>query len=108
MPNNLYDDVKSTFDFLPPTLPEIYCYMIEIDTSMSSCIPGINAKICKTLLDKIPSKFVHLFANSLFSAKFPTAWTNLYVTLLPKDGDKNEPGNWRPISQTILYAKILE
>ena len=30
------------------------------------------------------------------------------VTLLPKDGDKTNPRNWRPISQTILFAKILE
>ena len=30
------------------------------------------------------------------------------MTLIPKDGDKTEPANWRPISQTIIFAKILE
>ena len=30
------------------------------------------------------------------------------VTLIPKDGDKNDPGNWRQISQTVIFAKILE
>ena len=82
--------------------------MIEIDIDTSSCVKGVNAKTCKVILDKIPSKFVHLFANSLFVAKFPEAWTCSYVTLIPKDGDKTIPGNWRPISQTVLFAKILE
>ena len=31
-----------------------------------------------------------------------------YVTLLPKCGDISSVGNWRPISQTIIFAKILE
>ena len=103
-----YNDVNSNLDFIPPTLEDIYCYMMEIDVNTSSCIEGINTKICKILLDKIPSKFVHLFATSLYYSKFPMAWTCSYVTLIPKDGDKTLPGNWRPISQTIVFAKILE
>ena len=64
--------------------------------------------MCEILLDIIPSKFCHLFANSLYSGSFPHSWTSALVTLLPKEGDKNKPGNWRPISQTMLFAKILE
>ena len=30
------------------------------------------------------------------------------VTPLPKTGDPRNPGNWRPISQTCIFAKILE
>ena len=99
-----YNDVNINLDFIPPTLEDIYCYMMEIDVNTSSCIEGIS----KILLDKIPSKFVHLFATSLYYSKFPMAWTCSYVTLIPKDGDKTLPGNWRPISQTIVFAKILE
>ena len=65
-------------------------------------------KICKTALDAVPNKFRHLFATSLFSGQFPTQWTCAYVTLLPKPGKKSNPGNWRPISQTNIFAKILE
>ena len=60
------------------------------------------------MLDKIPAKFCHLFANSLYTSKLPESWTGSVVSLLPKEGDKTHPGNWRPISQTILFAKILE
>ena len=108
--NAMYDfiDVQGLFDFVLPTVEEIYGYMIDIDINSSSCIKGISSNVCKTMLDSIPSKFCHLFANSLFFGKFPTDWTRATVTLIPKDGNKNEPGNWRPISETILFAKILE
>ena len=103
-----YNNVLTQFDFVPPPLEDIYGYMMDIDICSSSCVNGVNAKICKAVLDKIPSKFQHLFANSLYTGKFPEAWTCSYVTLIPKEGNKNTPGNWRPISQTIVYAKILE
>ena len=103
-----YNDVNNVFDFLPPTLDELYGYMFDIDVNTASCIEGVNAKLCKLTLDTIPDKFLHLFANSLFFGVFPTSWTVSYVTLIPKNGEKTLPNNWRPISQTILYAKILE
>ena len=84
----------------------MYIYMQNLDLSTSSCIPGINIRMCKSALDAIPSKFRHLFATSLFSAKFPTAWTCAYVILIPKSGEKRNVGNWRPISQTNIFAKF--
>ena len=74
-----------------------------MDISSSSCIPGIN--VCKISFDSIPDKFRHLLATSLYTSKFPVMWTCAYVTLLPKTSD---PGNWRPISQTNIFANILE
>ena len=105
---DLYPDIISKFDFAPPELEDMYGYMMEIDINTSSCLEGINSKLCKILIDKIPEKFRHLFANSLFFGIFPEAWTSAYVTLIPKEGDRNSPGNWRPISQTVIFAKILE
>ena len=103
-----YNDVNNILDFLPPTLEEIYGHMVEIDVNTASCIEGVNSKVCKLILDTIPEKFVNLFANSMFLGVFPESWTCSYVTLLPKPGNKTSPSNWRPISQTTLYAKILE
>ena len=59
-----YEIVMSTFDFIPPAIEEIYGYMSDIDINTASCIPGINSRVCKIMLDKIPAKFCHLFANS--------------------------------------------
>ena len=105
---NLYPTVNTNFDFDPPALEEMYGLMESMDLNSSSGLNGINMKICKEIIDAIPSKIRHIFATSLFLGKFPTMWTCSYVTLIPKSGDKSEPGNWRPISQTNIFAKLLE
>ena len=52
-----YNNVLSQFDFVPPLLEDIFCYMMDIDICSSSCVNGVNAKICKVVLDQIPLKF---------------------------------------------------
>ena len=80
----------------------------EIDTSKASCIKHINTRICKDVLLILPDKFSNLFNVSLLHGIFPKLWATGYVNIIPKSGDLNEPGNWRPITQTNIYAKILE
>ena len=94
--NNLYPDIETVFEFIPPVAEEIYGYMESMDVNSSSCIDGINMKMCKGAMDAVPSKFRHLL------------WSCSYVTLIPKTGDKSQPCNWRPISQTNIFAKVLE
>ena len=31
-----------------------------------------------------------------------------FINILPKGGDKTDPSNWRPITQTCVPAKLLE
>ena len=68
----------------------------------------LNMKMCKRLISIIPEKFQFLFANSMYTGIFPTEWCISTVTLLPKTGNRTHPGNWRPISNTSIFAKILE
>ena len=72
----------SQFEFMPPTLVELYGIVINIDVNISSCINGLNARISQNLLGIMPDRFLKIFGNSLF--------------------------NWRPISQTTIFSKILE
>ena len=104
----LYSDVNNKFAFIPPTTEEMYGYMEGMDLTSSSCIPGVNIKMCKASLEAVPDRFRHLFASSLYLRKFPNAWTCAHVTLLQKCGDKSNPGNLRPISQISIFAKILK
>ena len=101
-------NVDTTFNFEPPDLDDLMYIIREIDMDMSSCIEGVNMKMCKRLIILIPEKFLLLFANSMYLGVFPDKWSISTVTLLPKTGDKTNPGNWRPISNTYIFAKILE
>ena len=101
-------DVPVQFDFEPPTLLELEYIVKSFNDDMSSCVNGLNMKMCKRLLAIIPEKFLLLYANSMFYGTFPREWTTADVTLLPKSGDLKKPENWRPISNTNIFSKVLE
>ena len=68
-PNDLLvnnDVVLPGFDFEPVTIDCFCKYVNEIDLTMSSCIEGINMKMCKILLEIFMEKWAKLFNNSLF------------------------------------------
>ena len=62
----------------------------------------------KIILLHIPDKMRMIFANSMYIGIFPPKWAMSTVKLLPKSGDMSNPGNWRPISTTNVFSKILE
>ena len=105
---NRQNDVHVQFDFEPPTVIELEFIVKEINDDMTSCVEGLNMKMCKRLIEAIPEKILLLYANSMFKGEFPTEWSMADVTLLPKTGDLTNPGNWRPISNTNIFSKILE
>ena len=51
-----YEDVYTEFNFVPPRVEDMYGYMMDIDVNSSSCIQGMNSRLCKVMLDKIPDK----------------------------------------------------
>ena len=106
--HNLYQLDLEGLDLEPVTADTVLECKDDIDVNMASCVEGINMKICKIITVNFPGKLSKLFSNSLFRGIFPREWACSTVTLLPKTGDYSNPGNWRPISQTCIFAKLLE
>ena len=87
---------------------EVKCLARNIDLTKASCIGHVSTKICKDVLMILPDKFCKLFNISLHYSIFLRLCSVGYVNVIPKDGNLNKPGNWRPITQTNVYAKVLE
>ena len=83
-------------------------YSKDIEVSKSSCIDGISTIICKDLLVTRPNLLASIFHASLRMNIFPASWARGQVIIIPKAGDLSDPSNWRPITQTPIFAKILE
>ena len=50
-----------------------------------------------------------LFYNSFMSiGRIPDAWKNAIVTPVYKKGSSSDPANYRPISQTSIFCKLME
>ena len=50
----------------------------------------------------------HIFQASLRTGRVPSQWKLAYVTPVHKGGEKDVPGNYRPISLTSIPCKMLE
>ena len=48
-----------------------------------------------------------LFNKIYATSSFPTPWKKAYITTLYKKGAKNDPANYRPISITSCFGKVL-
>ena len=56
----------------------------------------------------VPEKILDICTTSLMTGQVPVDWTRGLITVILKDGDLTDPGNWRPITQTSVFAKLLE
>ena len=54
----------------------------------------------------VPEIMLTLCNKTLSTGKIPKDWCKGTITVIPKDGDLTDPGNWRPITQTSVFAKI--
>ena len=97
-----------TFDDNMPTVEEIIKLIREIDINKASCVYKINAKFCKAAMLSVPNVICDMMCKSLRTGMIPKSWTKGTINVIPKGGDLSDPGNWRPITQTSLFAKILE
>ena len=107
---DMYSDIDDYFDISAdlPTVEEIMLYTKDIEVSKSSCIDGISTIVCKDLLIMKPNLLASIFQASLRMNIFPASWARGQVIIIPKAGDLSDPSNWRPITQTPIFAKILE
>ena len=103
-------NIDDTFSFEEdmPTLEEIHSLIREIDINKSSCVDKINTKFCKEAMLSIPGVICTIMCKSLRTGTIPVSWTRGIINVIPKGGDLSDPGNWRPITQTSIFAKLLE
>jgi hypothetical protein len=68
----------------------------------------IPARVLKELAPQIALFLEIIFTKSINEGKVPEDWKIANVTPIFKKGNRQDPGNYRPISLTSLSCKILE
>ena len=103
-------NIDNVFTFIDsmPTSEEVLGLIWEIDINKSSCVDRINSKFCKLAMLSIPNIICEIMCKSLSIGSIPSSWTKGTINIIPKGGDLTDPGNWRPITQTSIFSKILE
>ena len=74
----------------------------------NSGINEVPAYVLKLNSDQIAQPLTTLFNQSVATGTFPAKLKNAKVTPIHKSGPSNNPKNYRPISNLLVFSKIFE
>jgi len=79
---------------------------LDIHKSMGS--NGMHPSVLRELADVIAEPFSIIFERSCRRGEVPEDWRKANVTPVFKNGNKEDPGNYRPVSLTSILRKMME
>jgi len=80
----------------------------DIDTSKTCGPDNISGQMLKTFSSVIYESLTEIFSYSLATSTLPKIWKTARVQPIHKNGSKQSPNNYRPISLTCITCKIFE
>lgn len=98
---------KSMF-LQPVTVQEVISIIQNFKNSSSCDIDGLQARPVKHVADIIAPVLVDIFNMCLAEAVFPKQMQVAKISVIYKKGDRNELGNYRPISILPIFSKAFE
>ena len=114
VPSNMkYNDyldngVKGSMFWNPVTSFEVSDYLLSLERNKACGFDNVPAQLLKDAADVIANPLAYIFNQSLSLGVFPEMMKVAKVTPIYKKGQKNVPGNYRPISVLPLLAKVFE
>lgn len=92
----------------PVSAEEVISVVVNLSNSTSRDIDDIQIRPVKYVVDIIAPVLVHIFNSSLSAAVFPVKLQTAKVSVLYKKGDRNDLGNYRPVSILPIFSKPFE
>ena len=71
-------------------------------------IDGLHPRILKEMAEVIAEPLTEIANISINTGELPSNWKDAIITPIFKKGDKSEPGNYRPVSLTSIFCKVIE
>lgn len=92
----------------PTTEEEVGKLLSALDASKATGPDGIPARILKLASVFIAPSLAKIFNKCMAAGYFPSSFKKAHVVPIYKKGDKQNPGNYRPVALTNHLAKIFE
>ena len=99
---------KNSMFCSPVTPDEITRILYKFPNNKAPGGDGINSKVLKLIGSSIATPLAHIFDLSFTSGEVPELLKVAKVIPIYKKGERNQPGNYRPISLLSIFDKIME
>ena len=100
---------KSEFiAFQPVSVNHVYQLLSGLSGKKAIGVDKISSEIIKIASPAISDSLTHIFNESITSSLFADEWKTARIIPLYKKGQRNVPGNYRPISVLPAISKIME
>ncbi|GAB0208774.1 mitochondrial enolase superfamily member 1 [Grus japonensis] len=80
----------------------------HLDTHKSMGPDGIHPRVLRELVEVLIKPLSIIYQQSRLTGEVPVDWRLANVTPIHKKGQKEDPGNYRPVSLTSVLGKVME
>ncbi|GAB0209034.1 hypothetical protein GRJ2_003369100 [Grus japonensis] len=94
----------------PPMIQEeaVNDLLHHLDAHKSMGPDGIHPRVLRELAEELAKPLSIIYQQSWLTGEVPDDWRLANVTPIYKKGQKEDPGNHRPVSLTSVLGKIME
>ncbi|KFQ89025.1 hypothetical protein N337_00969, partial [Phoenicopterus ruber ruber] len=101
-----HDWGSSDFPFVDTEIIRDRLYQLNVHKSMGP--DAIHPRVVKELMDAMAEPLSIIYQRSWESEEVPVDWKLANVIPICKEGIKELPGNYRPVSLTSAPGKVME
>jgi len=83
-------------------------HLSNLDAHRSMGPDGMHPQVLRELADVIAEPLSIIFERSWRAGEVPEDWRKAIVTPIFKKGNKEDPGNYRPVCLTSIPGKVME
>ena len=87
---------------------KVHRVLRSLKTNKASGPDAIPPRFLKEFADELAPVLCRLFRLILISCTYPSSWKHALVQPVPKNCDRSNPSNYRPIALTSTVAKVFE
>ena len=105
-PTRVYENTRLEYVQFRPEIVMRLCQKIK--PKLSQGPDGYPPYLLKKILPSIVDPVCMLFQSFMSVGKIPLEWKSAIITPLHKKGVSSDPHNYRPVSLTSVFSKLME